>query len=65
MEYEEQFTTMSKFAPELVCAEDVKCRRFEQGLDLSFRSRVSAFENTRYAELVNKAKIVERDVKEF
>ena len=65
VEYEEQFTTMSKFAPELVCPEDVKCRRFEQGLDLSIRSRVSAFEITRYAELVNNAKIAERGVKEF
>ena len=65
MEYEEQFTALSRFAPKLVCAEDAKCRQFEQGLDLPIRSRVSAFEITRYAELVNKSKIVERDVKEL
>ncbi|XP_057481971.1 uncharacterized protein LOC130768882 [Actinidia eriantha] len=57
VEYEEAFTTLSWFAPELVCAEDAKCRRFEQGLDLSIRSRVSAFEITQYVELVNKAKL--------
>ena len=65
VEYEEQFTALSRFAPKLVSVEDTNCRRFEQGLDLSIRSRVSAFELTRYAKLVNKAKIVERDVKEF
>ena len=43
MEYEEQFTILSRFAPELVSAKDTKCKRFEQGLDLSIRSRVSAF----------------------
>ena len=65
VEYEEQYIALSRFAPELVCAEDVKCRQFEQGLDLSIQSRVSAFEITRYAELVNKAKITECDMKEF
>ena len=38
VEYEEQFTILSRFASELVCAEDAKCRRFEQDLDLSIRS---------------------------
>ena len=65
VEYEEQFTVLSRFAPELVCAEDTKCRQFEQGLNLSIRSRMFAFELTRYAELVNKAKIIQRDVKEY
>ena len=32
---------------------------------MPIQSLVSAFEITRYVELVNKAKIVERDVKEF
>ena len=34
VEYEEKFTTMSRFAPEMVRAKDMKCRQFEQGLDL-------------------------------
>ena len=46
VEYEEQFIALSRFAPELVCVEDAKCRRFEQGLDLPIQSRVSAFEIT-------------------
>ena len=29
VEYEEQYIALSRFAPELVCAEDVKCRQFE------------------------------------
>ncbi|GFZ03436.1 hypothetical protein Acr_16g0000600 [Actinidia rufa] len=65
VEYEEAFTSLSRFASELVCDEATKCKRFEQGLNLPIRSRVSALEITRYAELVNKAKIVEGDVKEL
>ena len=38
LEYEEQFTALSRFALELVSAENAKCRRFEQGLDLPIRS---------------------------
>ncbi|XP_057476958.1 uncharacterized protein LOC130764673 [Actinidia eriantha] len=33
-EYEEKFTALSRFAPEMVRTEELKCRRFEQGLDL-------------------------------
>ena len=65
LEYEEQFIALSTSAPELVCAEDAKYRRFEQGLDLSIRCRVSSSEITRYEELVNKSKIMECDVKEY
>ena len=65
VEYEVQFTALSRFTPELVCAEDAKCRWFERDLDLPIWSRVSAFEITRYVELVNKSKIMEHDVKEF
>ena len=49
----------------MVCTEDAKCKRFQQALELNIRSRISALEITRYAELVNNAKIVERDVKEL
>ena len=64
VEYEEQFTALS-LTPELVYAEDAKCRQFEQGLDLPILSHVSALEITRYAKLVNKAKIMEHVVKEL
>ncbi|XP_057506535.1 uncharacterized protein LOC130789736 [Actinidia eriantha] len=65
VEYEEKFIALSQFVPEMVRAEDMKCRRFEQGLDWQIRSCVSMFEINIYSELVNKAKIVERDVMEF
>ncbi|GFY95012.1 hypothetical protein Acr_10g0003970 [Actinidia rufa] len=65
VEFEEKFTALSRFAPEMVRTEEMKCRRFEQGLDLQIRSRVSMFEINIYSELVNKAKIAERDVMEF
>ncbi|GFY91340.1 hypothetical protein Acr_07g0015360 [Actinidia rufa] len=41
VEYEEKFTALSRFAPEMVRTEEMKCRRFEQGLDLQIRSRVA------------------------
>ncbi|GFZ09169.1 hypothetical protein Acr_20g0009770 [Actinidia rufa] len=65
VEYEKRFTTLSRFAPEMVRTEYMKCRRFEQGLDWQIRSRVSMLEIYIYSELVNKAKIAERDVMEF
>ena len=64
-EYEEQFIALSRFAPDLVCTEDAKCRRFQQGLELNIQCRISALEMTRYVELVNNAKIAKRDVKEL
>ncbi|XP_057515024.1 uncharacterized protein LOC130796681 [Actinidia eriantha] len=64
-EYEEKFTALSRFAPEMVRTEDMKCRRFEQGLDLQIRSRVAMFEINIYSELVNKARIAEREVMEL
>ena len=64
-EYEEQFTTLSRFAPDLVVTEGARCRRFQQSLELNIQSWISAFEMIKYAKLVNKAKIVERDVQEF
>ncbi|XP_057508542.1 uncharacterized protein LOC130791418 [Actinidia eriantha] len=65
VEYEKKFIALSRFAPEMVRTEDMKCRRFEQGLDWQIQSRVSMFEINIYSELVNKAKIAERDVMEF
>ncbi|XP_057506510.1 uncharacterized protein LOC130789696 [Actinidia eriantha] len=65
VEYEEKFIALSRFAPEMVRTEDMKFRRFEQGLDWQIRSRVSMFEINIYSELVNKAKIAEREVMKF
>ncbi|GFZ06902.1 hypothetical protein Acr_18g0010720 [Actinidia rufa] len=56
---------LSRFAPEMVRTEDMKCRRFEQGLDLQIRSRVAMFEINIYSDLVNKARIAEREVMEL
>ncbi|GFZ00496.1 hypothetical protein Acr_14g0001310 [Actinidia rufa] len=39
--------------------------RFEQGLDLQIRSRVAMFEINIYSDLVNKARIAEREVMEL
>ncbi|XP_057497349.1 uncharacterized protein LOC130782069 [Actinidia eriantha] len=65
VEFEEKFTALSRFAPEMVRTEEMKCRRFEQGLDLQIRSRVAMFEINIYSDLVNKARIAEREVMEL
>ncbi|GFZ01882.1 hypothetical protein Acr_15g0004910 [Actinidia rufa] len=65
VEYEEKFIALSRFAPEMVRTEELKCRRFEHGLDWQIRSRVAMFELNIYSELVNKSKIAEREVMEF
>ncbi|GFY90953.1 hypothetical protein Acr_07g0011490 [Actinidia rufa] len=64
-EFEEKFIALSRFAPKMVRTEELKCRRFEQGLDWQIRSRVAMFEINIYSELVNKTKIAEREVMEF
>ena len=39
-EYEVKFTALSRFAFEMVKDEELRCRRFETGLNLSIRSYV-------------------------
>ncbi|XP_057505361.1 uncharacterized protein LOC130788623 [Actinidia eriantha] len=64
-DFEAQFTALSRFAPDLVRTEEAKCRRFLDGLNTNIRRGVEPFEITNYADLVSKAKIVEKGLKEW
>ncbi|XP_074377612.1 uncharacterized protein LOC141719130 [Apium graveolens] len=54
-EYEKKFTVMGEY----VDSEEKRAKRFQQGLKPWLRSRVAAFELTTYAEVVQKAMVIE------
>ncbi|XP_074323605.1 uncharacterized protein LOC141660516 [Apium graveolens] len=58
-EYEKKFTELSKFMGEYVDSEEKRAKRFQQGLKPWLMSRVAAFELTTYAEVVQKAMVIE------
>nr|XP_017228833.1 PREDICTED: uncharacterized protein LOC108204056 [Daucus carota subsp. sativus] len=58
-EYEKKFTELSRFMGEYVDSEEKRAKRFQQGLKPWLRSRVAAFELTTYAEVVQKAMVIE------
>ncbi|XP_074346902.1 uncharacterized protein LOC141685712 [Apium graveolens] len=58
-EYEKKFTELSRFVGEYVDSEEKRAKRFQQGLKPWLRSHVVAFELTTYAEVVQKAMVIE------
>jgi len=61
-EYAVRFTTLSRFAPEMVSSETQKCRRFEQGLDSAIGQLVIGHVFQDYGQLVNGAFRAERQI---
>ncbi|XP_059663911.1 uncharacterized protein LOC132309639 [Cornus florida] len=51
-DYEVKFTALSRFAPKFVQNEEDKCTKFQDGLEVAIKSRVSVFEETNYNRLV-------------
>ncbi|XP_028071133.1 uncharacterized protein LOC114273529 isoform X2 [Camellia sinensis] len=64
-QYEAKFISLSRFAPSFVDDEEVKCRRFTDGLDLDIKSRIRVLGITNYSTLVDKALTAEKDVIEM
>ena len=58
-EYEKKFTELARFVPEYVDSEEKKARRFQQGLKPWIRGRIAMLELNTYAEVMQKAIIVE------
>lgn len=58
-EYEKKFTELARFVGDYVDTDEKKAKRFQQGLKPWLRSRVAAFEINTYAEVVQKAMIIE------
>ncbi|XP_027184013.1 uncharacterized protein LOC113782320 [Coffea eugenioides] len=57
--YEERFTKLSKFAPELVVTERKRIRRFIQGLNVEIQESLAAAQITTFTDALDKAQRVE------
>ena len=58
-EYERKFTELARFVPEYVNTDVKRAKRFQQGLKSWIRSKVAMFQLKTYAEVVQKAMIIE------
>ncbi|KAL5827340.1 hypothetical protein ACOSQ3_019174 [Xanthoceras sorbifolium] len=63
-EYEEQFTSLSRFVTQLIPNDESKGRRFLDGLHPDIQSRVEVLKLGRYADIVDRALIAERSMVE-
>ncbi|KAH7843748.1 hypothetical protein Vadar_020347 [Vaccinium darrowii] len=64
-EYEAKFTELSRYAAQLIPDEAARCRRFQRGLNFNIRKELTGQGViTNYAELVHRAKMIEKDVME-
>ena len=64
IEYQREFTRLSKYAPEVLVGEEEKCRRFEDGLNDHIRAHVTVFCHEDFSKIVTCALNVERVKKE-
>ena len=64
IEYQREFTRLSKYAPEMLGTEEEKCRKFKYALNEYIRARVTGFGHDDYSKIVTCALNVERVKKE-
>ena len=64
IEYQREFTRLSKYAPEILVSEEEKCRRFEDDLNDLIRAHVTGFFHDDFSKIVTCALNVERVKKE-
>ena len=64
-EYEAEFASLSRFEVELVATDDHRCQRFRFGLNSSITTRLTSFRERDYADLVDMARKIGRDVEEL
>ncbi|XP_056688342.1 uncharacterized protein [Spinacia oleracea] len=63
LEYAVKFNELSRFAPDMVSTDRQKMNRFEGGLNLDLRERLSSYLSNSYEELYDRAINVERMMK--
>ena len=63
--YETKFTQLSHFASDLISIEKRKAFRFQEGLSLFFKDKLSFHKLETYSEVVESTLLVERSAKEF
>ena len=64
IEYQREFTWLSKYAPEMLVIEEEKCRKFEDGLNDHIQAHVIGFFHDDFSKTVTCALNVERVKKE-
>ena len=64
IEYQREFTRLSKYAPKMLITEEEKCRRFDNGLNDYIRAHVIGFGSEDFSKIVIGALNVERVKKE-
>ena len=60
IEYQREFTRLSKYAPEMLVNEEEKCRKFEDGLNGHIRTHVTGFCHDDFSKIVTCDLNVER-----
>ncbi|KAH7847302.1 hypothetical protein Vadar_024438 [Vaccinium darrowii] len=61
-EYEAKFNALSRYAPDLVDTDAKKCRRFRLGLDDDVGAGLTSYRERDYADLVDMARKIGKDV---
>ena len=64
IEYQREFTRLSKYAPEMLVSEEEKCRKFEDDLNDYIWAYVTGFDHDDFSKIVTCALNVERVKKE-
>ena len=64
IEYQREFTRLSKYAPEILVSEEERCRKFEDGLNDHIRAHVTGFCHEDFSKIVTCALNIERVKKE-
>ncbi|XP_059671122.1 uncharacterized protein LOC132316666 [Cornus florida] len=61
IEYETRFTSLSRYAEEMVATDETRAKKFQDGLHLDIRPRVSLLDLRTYREVVQRAMLVEAE----
>ncbi|XP_059623110.1 uncharacterized protein LOC132266272 [Cornus florida] len=61
IEHETRFTFLSRYAPEMVATDELRAKKFQDGLHLDIRPRISVLDLKTYGEVVQKAMLVEAE----
>ena len=64
-QYEAKFIVLLGFAPQLIAIEEKKTLKFQDGLKLYLKNKISILKLGVYLEVVDKALIAEKDIKEL
>ena len=61
LQYEAKFTELSRFSPHIMVGDVRKAKKFQRGLRPSIRTRMVALQLKAYSEVVETAKVVEKE----